>query len=107
MKPPNQRAAKEKPLFPTKEKPVENSGNDYAKSKGWLVYKFVSPGNAGVPDRLYVRCGKVIFVEWKRPSKNPKARARQESQHNRLRRAGVEVYLCNTDDPVTLSLIFD
>ena len=33
-----------------------------------MVFKFVSPGNVGVPDRVVVsKKGKVYFVELKRP----------------------------------------
>ncbi|MES3001351.1 MAG: VRR-NUC domain-containing protein [Pseudomonadota bacterium] len=106
MKPPVE-DTKQSPIFKTKEKPVEKTGTAYAQSKGWLVYKFVSPGNAGVPDRVYFREGKCVLVEWKRPSKNPKAKKRQEMQHNRLRRAGMAVYLLDDAHPALLSMIFD
>jgi len=36
---------------------------------GWPL-KFVSPGTRGVPDRLLIFPGKVIFVEVKRPGKD-------------------------------------
>ena len=36
---------------------------------GCLTYKFVSPGNAGVPDRLIVApAGRVAFAELKAPA---------------------------------------
>ena len=36
------------------------------KKRGGLCYKFVSPGNAGVPDRIVITSdGRVIFVELK------------------------------------------
>jgi len=38
-----------------------------------LAYKFVSPSNRGVPDRLYIKSGKVIFIEFKAPGKKPTA----------------------------------
>ena len=39
---------------------------------GFLVYKFVSPGNSGVPDRLLIGHGKTFFVETKAPSEKPR-----------------------------------
>ena len=36
------------------------------KTKGYLL-KWVSPGESGVPDRILVIKGKVIFVEFKKP----------------------------------------
>ena len=44
------------------EKDVEKK---LGKKLGGLWYKFVSPGNAGVPDRIAVRDGRVLFVEMK------------------------------------------
>lgn len=41
------------------------------KEKG-LTYKFVSPGNVGVPDRIIFLKGKVYFVELKAPNKKPR-----------------------------------
>lgn len=41
------------------------------KEKG-LTYKFVSPGNVGVPDRIVFLKGKVYFVEIKAPNKKPR-----------------------------------
>ena len=37
----------------------------FAKEQGWLSYKFTSPQIAGVPDRLFVKAGQVLFVEFK------------------------------------------
>jgi hypothetical protein len=43
------------------------------KRTGGKAYKFVSPGNAGVPDRIVVLPGgKVGFVELKRPGEKPR-----------------------------------
>lgn len=36
------------------------------KKRGGLCYKFVSPGNPGVPDRIIITAdGRVVFVELK------------------------------------------
>lgn len=50
---------------------IENDVERYlvtqAKKENWLCLKFVSPGNAGVPDRILIRSdGVLIFVELKR-----------------------------------------
>lgn len=45
---------------------VERSFCKRLREAGCLVYKFVSPGNDGVPDRIVVTPGgRVIFVELK------------------------------------------
>lgn len=56
---------------------------------GGLYYKFVSPGNDGVPDRMVVLGGRVFFVELKREGEKP--RPIQEWQIERMRQAGLDV----------------
>lgn len=54
------------------------------KELGGVAYKFVSPGHAGVPDRLVCLPGGLTwFVELKAPGKKP--RPLQEVELNRLR----------------------
>ena len=54
-----------------KESEIEREVCAYAKRKGWLVYKFVSPGRRGVPDRIFIKRGSVAFIEFKAPGKKP------------------------------------
>ena len=56
---------------------------------GGLYYKFVSPGNDGVPDRLIIMGGRVYFVELKREGEKP--RPVQEWQMQIMRKAGADV----------------
>lgn len=68
-----------------------------AKEAGWLTYKFVSPSNSGVPDRIFIKSGRVVFIEFKAPGKKPTKL--QEKIISRIRDAGVEVYICdNVED---------
>ena len=49
-----------------KESAIEESFREQVKKKNCLCFKFISPGNSGVPDRIVVTPeGKVIFVELK------------------------------------------
>ena len=58
--------------------------------EGGLSLKFVSPGMAGVPDRMVILPGGIIwFVELKAPHKKP--RALQRVVMRRLRRLGCQV----------------
>lgn len=60
------------------------------KQLGGIAFKFVSPGNAGVPDRLVVLPGgKIIFVELKKPG--GKTTPLQDSQIARLMKLGCDV----------------
>ena len=54
------------------ESEIEGKLAMYAKSKGCLTYKFSSPANRGVPDRIFIGpTGKVLFMEIKAPGKKP------------------------------------
>lgn len=48
------------------EKDSEKLLREEIKKLGGLCYKFISPGNAGVPDRIIILYGWVFFVEMKR-----------------------------------------
>lgn len=49
------------------EKDIERKCSLWAIDHGWLVYKFVSPSNRGVPDKIFLKKGRIVFVEFKRP----------------------------------------
>lgn len=57
-----------------RESTIEAYLRDRVKELGGKAYKFVSPGNTGVPDRLVcLPGGRVVFVELKAPGKKPTA----------------------------------
>lgn len=61
------------------------------KEHGGMALKFVSPGMAGVPDRIVLmRSGKAIFVELKAPGK--KMRPLQIKRKKQLEALGFKVY---------------
>lgn len=73
-----------------KEGTVETHLVDEVKKLGGKCYKFVSPGNNGVPDRIVMLPqGKVYFVETKAPGKKP--RPSQLAVHREMERMGVRV----------------
>ncbi len=73
-----------------KESVVEAYLRDQVKAHGGKAYKFISPGNAGVPDRLIVWPGGwVDFVELK--ATGQKCTALQEAQIAKLRGLGCTV----------------
>ena len=73
-----------------REATLEKALCDYARKKGYLVYKFTSPQHRGVPDRQFVSpTGIVAFAEIKAPGKKPSAL--QEREMNLLRNRGVRV----------------
>lgn len=73
------------------ESTIEAYLRDEIKALGGTAYKFVSPGNSGVPDRLILLPhGVVAFAEVKASGETP--RPLQERVHDRLRRLGFRVY---------------
>lgn len=72
------------------EKDIEKKLAIEIKKLGGRAYKFVSPGNAGVPDRIVVLPnGKLVFVELK--TEKGKLTALQECQIRRLADLGQHV----------------
>ena len=49
------------------EKAVERYLTDRVKNINGWAFKFTSPGMSGVPDRIILRRGRVVFVEMKAP----------------------------------------
>ena len=48
------------------EKDIERKFRNFVQQRGGLTYKFISPGNSGVPDRIVISPdGEVWFVELK------------------------------------------
>lgn len=50
-----------------REKTIEKAVVDYARKRGWLAFKFVSPAQRGVPDRIFFRNGITTMIEFKAP----------------------------------------
>jgi hypothetical protein len=71
------------------ESDVEAKVVKYAKSRGCLERKMNGPGYRGWPDRLFGYNGKIIWVEFKRPGKEPTNL--QDYVHDRLERHGFDV----------------
>ena len=77
-----------------KESSIEKSVNRYAEKHGWLAYKFVSPGNAGAPDHIYIKEGTVIFIEFKTPGGI--LSSQQRLHIKRLWGAGMSVFIVDS-----------
>ncbi len=73
------------------EKNIEVHLRDRAKVLGGKAYKFVSPGNDGMPDRLVcLPGGRIAFVETKAPGK--KSTPLQLKKQAELRAMGFLVF---------------
>lgn len=65
-------------------------------SYGMMTFKFVSPNNRGVPDRIIISNGRVLFLELKQPGKKPTKL--QELVLSRLRAAGCKAFWTDSKD---------
>ena len=74
------------------EKDIEKILVKEIKAAGGLAYKFISPGNDGVPDRIVILPGgDVLFVELK--SDKGRLTKLQLRQIERIRETGAEVWV--------------
>lgn len=72
------------------EKEVERRMGQMVKQRGGLFYKFVSPSNPGVPDRILITpLGRVVFVELK--TEVGRLANIQRWQLDEMRKRGAEV----------------
>lgn len=75
---------------------LQNACKEYAEEKGLLAYKFESPGNAGVPDYLYILpWGKIFFVEFKHPNGEGVLSPLQEDTIKIMSDQFVTVFICS------------
>lgn len=72
------------------ESDIENPCKRWAKARGWFVRKYKSPGNRSAPDDIFVKDGRVIFVEFKAPGKS--STELQTKEQNEMESHGCEVY---------------
>ena len=72
--------------------------NEIKRQAGWCL-KFVSPGTAGVPDRICLLPGRVLaFVELKAPGRHVKDGSLQEFWGKELQRLGFRWHEVSTTE---------
>lgn len=89
---PTDGTAKERKLS---EKKIENNSKKWARNHGWHVRKWASPGNTGVPDDIFVKGSRVVFIEFKRVGNEPTDLQCDEAEQ--LLNHGAEVYWTDTE----------
>ena len=65
-----------------------------AEKAGWFVRKVGWIGRVGAPDRVFIKDGRTVWIEFKSPGERPKLA--QMLEHDRMKAAGAEVYWCDT-----------
>lgn len=74
------------------EKDVESWLSKKITAMGGMSLKFVSPGNSGVPDRIYIfPGGRIYFAELKR--EHGRLRSLQKWQRKRFQEMGCRVFV--------------
>lgn len=69
------------------------------RDHGGMAYKFVSPGTAGLPDRLVLFPGRrIAFIELKAPGQKP--RPLQLRRHEQLQQLGFPVHIIDHPDQI-------
>lgn len=82
-----------------REKDIEKYLAHEVKKIGGRAYKFISPGNAGVPDRLVcLPGGEITFVELKAPG--GRLTPLQERQIERLDKLGHKTFILKSKTDV-------
>jgi len=82
---------------------VEKPLSKWAEAQGWFVRKLKWIAVVGAPDRLFIKKGRVVFIEFKRPSATtgPAKDTRttmQKREADKLIQAGAEYHLVNDLD---------
>ena len=88
------------------EKVIEERLRDGVKRLDGVAFKFVSPGNDGVPDRLVcLPGGRIAFIELKAPGKKPTPL--QVRQMERLRGLGFMAFVIDSIEAVDEYIRFE
>lgn len=81
-----------------REKEIEQYLVKRVKEMGGKAYKWVSPGNDGVPDRIVFFYGVTVLVELKAPGKKPTPL--QIAKHKELEKLGQRVFVLDCKEKV-------
>lgn len=79
------------------ESKIQTQIKNALKKSGWLVIKLIQCSEAGMPDLLAIKQGRVVFLEVKQPGRKP--RPLQVFRHKQLTEQGIEVFVpsCKQD----------
>lgn len=77
-----------------RESRIEKTSRLFAEKCGWFQVKIEKASINGFPDRLFIRGGKTIYVEFK--SDTGRLRPEQERVITEMRSKGAEVYVVST-----------
>lgn len=73
---------------------IELNVTRHGMKTGWLSFKFNSSNHAGVPDRIFIKNGKTIYIEFKASGEKP--RKLQEITFKKMREHGAQVFVVDS-----------
>ncbi|MDU1051711.1 MAG: VRR-NUC domain-containing protein [Varibaculum cambriense] len=80
------------------ERTIEHQLKKAVEASGGLCWKLVCPGTTGVPDRICLTRNRVVFVELKAPSKQP--RPIQYRRIGQLQAQGFQTFVIDSIDDI-------
>jgi len=89
-------------MKPPTESKIEAKLVRWCRQQCIYTRKFVSPATKGVPDRIFIRNGKVLFMELKRPGN--KTTALQDYEIAQLHKAGASAVVATGYEEAVLKL---
>lgn len=78
------------------ESTIEKKVVAYCNQHGLVTYKFTSPNNRGVPDRIILGHSSILFLELKAPGQRPSLL--QQREHRRISETGHYVLTADSYD---------
>lgn len=78
------------------ESKVQNDSYHYALSRGWFAEKIKTARRKGFPDYIFIRNGRVVFIEFKKDGEEPTIQ--QLRRHREMREHGAEVFVVDNYD---------
>jgi hypothetical protein len=87
------------------ESTLEQAVRKYIRSIGGRCYKWVCPGETGVPDRICILPGgRIVFIELKRPGRKDGMSERQKKIMRVLQGLGCEAWRIDSMDDLKARL---
>lgn len=80
----------------TLEGQIERSVCLEAEKNGWIARKVMWSGRRGAPDRIFIKDGRLVLIEFKRPG--GVMSGQQEKEFNRIKAAYPETYWTDSVD---------
>jgi hypothetical protein len=82
----------------TLESSLERRYSKLLQQAGWWGTKLINTSTPGIPDRLFIKSGRVVFIEFKLPGEKP--RPLQDYVHQKIQEQGIEVVVASSKEDI-------